>query len=209
MRHLLPGQWLAIGTMTTAGASVKWCCEELLHCSVEEFNAWAEAAPAGGDGLVYLPYLLGERTPHWDAAAKGVIWGFRLDTGREALCRAVLEGVACGWRQIMEHLEADLDFRPSRLVCSGGGSRSRLWNQIKATLLQRPLEILHYNEMSSLGACLQAGLGVGVFHDADDAFQSVSPLMTRETVEPVAAWSQPLEALYHRYVELYPRVKGL
>jgi xylulokinase len=169
----------------------------------------AKNAPAGSGGLVFLPYLLGERTPVWDANARGVFLGLSLATGRAEAARAVLEGVACAWRQMLELLEKEFDFRPPEIVTAGGGSTNNLWNQIKATMLDRPLIVLNFNDVGSLGACLTAGLGSGVFKTPQQAFELTAPLRNSHIVEPVPEWKDALDTAYERYDQLYPAVRHL
>ncbi|MDD4537896.1 MAG: FGGY family carbohydrate kinase [Lentisphaeria bacterium] len=209
VRHVLPGQWLAIGTMSSAGAAVKWWCEDAMGGCVDDMCQCAAAAPAGSRGVVFMPYLQGERTPHWDAAAKGCFFGLDASCGRAEMTRAVLEGVACGWRQILGLLEKEYGFLPDTLLCAGGGSRNALWNRIKASVLRRPLTVLRYNEMSSLGACIAAGLGSGVFRDGDEAMAATAELRIGEVVEPVAEWSVALDQSYATYCDLYPALRHL
>ena len=209
VRHILPDVWSATGSMSAAGASVKWLCDSLLQCSVDAAMADAKNAAAGCGGLVFLPYLLGERTPVWDANARGVFLGLSLTTGRAEAARAVLEGVACAWRQMLELLEKEFSFRPAEIVTAGGGSTNHLWNQIKATMLDRPLIVLDFNDVGSLGACLTAGLGSGVLKTPQQAFELTAPLRNSHLVEPVTEWKDALDSAYDRYNQLYPAVKHL
>lgn len=209
VRHLRKNTWATIGSMNAAGASVKWLCESFLKCPIGDFMNEAAAAPSGSQGLTYLPYLLGERTPVWDPKASGVFFGLTLHTGRGEACRAVLEGVACAWRQIIELLQDEFKFRPAQIVAAGGGSANYLWNQIKASILDRPVISLDFNDVSSLGACLAAGLGVGVYDSLQQAFDATATLRNPHPVMPVPEWQDALEKTYRRYLTLYPTMKPL
>ncbi len=204
-----PNLWVAIGTMSTAGGAVGWLCENLLHCTPDEMTAWAETAHPGADGLTFLPYLRGERTPWWNPAARGVFAGLSLATGRAEICRAVLEGVACGWRQILSLLETEYGFRPPEILAVGGGSTNPLWNRIKATILERPVHALSYTETTSLGAALIAGIGAGIYPDAEAACRATEDLRERTVFEPVPEWRHASLAAYERYQALYPALEPL
>ena len=195
--------------MNAAGASVKWLCESFLKCPVDDFTNEAASAPSGSRGLLYLPYLLGERTPVWDPKATGVFFGLTLHTGRAEACRAVLEGVACAWRQILELLLQTSNAKPDKIVAAGGGSTNHLWNQIKASMLKCPVVSLDFNDVSSLGACLAAGLGVGVYDSMQQAFDATASLRNPHPVMPVPEWEDALDVAYQRYLTLYPTLKPI
>ncbi|MBR5023473.1 MAG: hypothetical protein IKX48_00300, partial [Victivallales bacterium] len=209
VRHLPKDVWTTIGSMNAAGASVKWLCESFLKCPMDDFINEAAAAPSGSRGLLYLPYLLGERTPVWDPKATGVFFGLTLHTGRAEACRAVLEGVACAWRQILELLLQTSNVKPDKIVAAGGGSTNHLWNQIKASMLKCPVVSLDFNDVSSLGACLAAGLGVGVYDSMQQAFDATATLRNPHPVMPVPEWEDALDAAFTRYLTLYPTLKPI
>ena len=209
VRHLPKDVWTTIGSMNAAGASVKWLCESFLKCPMDDFINEAAAAPSGSRGLLYLPYLLGERTPVWDPKATGVFFGLTLHTGRAEACRAVLEGVACAWRQILELLLQTSNVKPDKIVAAGGGSTNHLWNQIKASMLKCPVVSLDFNDVSSLGACLAAGLGVGVYDSMQQAFDATANLRNPHPVMPVPEWEDALDDTFQRYLKLYPTLKPI
>jgi len=209
VRCAVPGLWVAIGTMSTGGAAVKWLCEDLLDCTPEEMSRGAGSAAPGSGGLCFLPYLQGERTPWWDPSARGAVVGLALTTGRNELCRAVLEGIACGWRQIVDLLEAQTGVRAPELLCVGGGSTNSLHNRIKASILRRPVLALRCTETTSLGAALIAGLGTGIYPTLAAARQATGAFRACDRFEPVAEWIEPLAAQYERYTQLYPALKPL
>ena len=155
--HAVPGTWHAMGVMLSAAGSLQW-----LHDAVapgEPFDALvaeAEAWPPGCEGLLFAPYLAGERTPHADPDARGAFVGLSLRHDRGALVRAVLEGVAYGLRDSLELLRA-LGVEPEVGRVSGGGARSALWREIVASVLGLPLETVAVEEGSAYGAALLAG----------------------------------------------------
>jgi xylulokinase len=205
----VPDLWVVNGTMSTAGAAVKWFREEFLPCSIEDMTGWAETAKPGSDGLVFLPYLQGERTPWWNPRARGVFFGLSLTTGRAEACRAVFEGIACGWRQIIGLLEEECGVRAPEIVVVGGGSTNALLNRLKATLLDRPVRALSFTEITSLGAALIAGIGAGVYASAAEACAATEPLRASETFAPVPAWREACQRSYDIYTQLYPALQSL
>jgi xylulokinase len=137
--HAVPGGWHAMGVMLSAAGSLRWL-RDALGCSYDEVLAEAERWPPGAEGLTFLPYLAGERTPHADPGARAAFAGLSLRHDRGALARAVLEGVAFGLRDSLELL-AGLGVRPEAGRASGGGARSRLWLRVVASVLGLPLEL--------------------------------------------------------------------
>ena len=125
-------------------------------------NAAAENSPPGAQGLLFLPYLVGERTPHMDPNARGAFWGLTLRHGQADLVRAVLEGVTCACYDAFLVLES-LGGAPAEVILAGGGARSLLWQQIVADVFGRPVRPLQTSEQSALGALLLAGAGIGLF----------------------------------------------
>ena len=208
-RFVLPHLWVSIGAMSTGGASVKWFCDDLLHCSPDQMTAWAEEAEAGSGGTVFLPYLQGERTPWWDPKARAVFYGVTLGTHREHMCRSVFEGVAFAWRQIISLLEQEYGFRAEELTTVGGGSANRLWNQIKASVLSLPVRVVDFAETASLGAALAAGIGTGILSDGEDARSAAERLLRSEVVDPVPAWVDTYEEVFALYDSLYPTLREL
>jgi len=205
----VPDLWVVNGTMSTGGAAVKWFHEDFLSCSLPEMTQWAEAAPPGAEGVVFLPYLQGERTPWWNPQARGVFFGLGLTSGRDAACRAVFEGIACGWRQIVGLLEAECGVHAPEIVVVGGGSTNPLLNRIRATMLDRPVRAVSFTEITSLGAALIAGIGAGVYGSALAACASTESLRTSEVFDPVPAWREACQRSYDTYVRLYPALQPL
>jgi len=209
VRYVLPELWVSIGTMSTAGASVKWCCERLMHCDAETMTAWAADAEPGSAGLLFLPYLQGERTPWWDPKAQGVFFGLGLATRREEVCRAVFEGVAFGWKQIISLLEQEYGFRASEVVVVGGGSTNPFWNRVKASVLDLPVRVLRFTETTSLGAALIAGMGAGLIRGTADAREMTAGLLDCTVTEPEPEWTERYAQPFASYQTLYPALQGL
>jgi xylulokinase len=205
--HAVPGHWHAMGVMLSAAGSLRWfrdafAAGESYDRLVEEAGGW----PAGAEGLAFLPYLAGERTPHADPDARGAFVGLSLRHDRGALVRAVLEGVAYGLRDSLELLRA-LGVRPDAGRVSGGGARSDLWVRIVASVLGLPLERTVVEEGAAYGAALLGGVAGGVFADVREAVERC--VRVRETVEPDPEWEKIYAAGYERFRALYPALRPL
>jgi xylulokinase len=197
--HAVPGVWHAMGVMLSAAGSFAW----LRHVLGADYGALdGEAArwPPGTEGLLFAPYLAGERTPYPDPDARGAFVGLSLRHDRGALWRAMLEGVAFGLRDSLELLRA-LGVEPTAGRVSGGGARSELWLRIVASALRLPLERMESEEGSAFGAALLAGVRSGAFTDAAEAVERC--VRVSSVVEPV--WDY--EEHYARFRTLYPALK--
>jgi xylulokinase len=205
--HAVPDAWEAMGVMLSAAGSLRWFRDALApSVSYPDLVGEAEAVPPGSDGLTFLPYLQGERTPHADPDVRGMFEGLSLGHDRGGLVRSVLEGVAYGLRDSLELLRGlGVDASVGRV--SGGGARSRLWLQIVASVLGLPLELTAVEEGAAYGAALLAGVRAGVFADVHEAVAAC--VGVRETVEPVAAWRAVYDEGYAHYRALYPALKAV
>ena len=199
--HAVPGTWHAMGVMLSAAGSASWL-RSALGASYAELDAGAERWEPGAEGLLFAPYLAGERTPYPDPDARGAFTGLSLRHDRGALWRAMLEGVAFGLRDSLELLHG-LGVRPDVGRVSGGGARSELWLRIVASVLQLPLERMETEEGSAFGAALLAGVRSGAFADADQAVARC--VRARSVVEPV--WDY--ESRYQRFRSLYPTLRQI
>jgi xylulokinase len=204
--HALPGTWEAMGVMLNAAGSLRWFRDALAPgASFAELTAEAGRWSPGVEGLTFLPYLQGERTPHADPDARGAFTGLALRHDRAALARGVLEGVAYGLRDSLELLRP-LGVAPEKGRVSGGGARSRLWLEIVASVLGFPLERTAVEEGSAYGAALLAGVASGTFADAREAVAAC--VRAGEAVEPNPAWAAAYEEGYARFRSLYPALRG-
>jgi xylulokinase len=201
--HAVPGTWHAMGVMLSAAGSLRWLRGVLggdESALVDEAARWEP----GTEGLLFLPYLTGERTPHADPGARGAFAGLTVRHDRGALTRAVLEGVAYGLRDSLELLRSlGFDARIGRV--SGGGARSDLWTEIVATVLQIPLERTAVDEGAAFGAALLAGVRSGRFADAREAVGECVRVTGR--VEPNDAWLARYDEGYGQFRALYPAVR--
>ena len=205
--HAVPGGWHAMGVMLSAGGSLRWLRDVLgPRGGYDELTAAAEEWPAGTEGLSFLPYLSGERTPHADPHARAAYAGLTLRHHRGALVRAVLEGVAYGLRDSLELLrELGVDPRDGRV--SGGGARSDLWLRILASVLRLPIRRTAADEGSAFGAALLGGVAAGVFRDVHEAVATCVRLL--EPVDPDPQWVDAYEHGYRRFQLLYPALRPL
>ena len=199
--HAVPGVWHAMGVMLSAAGSLTWLARTLgPGATFDELLAGAAGWPAGTEGLLFAPYLAGERTPHVDPDARGAFVGLSLRHDRGALARAVLEGVAFGLRDSLD-LVANLGVAPTLGRVSGGGSRSELWLQIVASVLELPLQRVAVDEGAAFGAAILGGVAAGTWPDVPAAVQAT--IKPGEQIEPVAEWTEVYRERRERFSELY------
>ena len=199
--HAVPGTWHAMGVMLSAAGSLAWF-RDVVGAEYGALDEEASRWPPGAEGLLFAPYLAGERTPHADPDARGAFTGLSVRHDRGALARAVLEGVAFGLRDSLELLHT-LGVQAEVGRVSGGGARSELWLKIVASVLELPLERTESEEGSAYGAALLAGVRAGVFSDAADAVERC--VRVRDRIDP--EWDY--EGAYARFRHLYPTLKEL
>ncbi|HEX4519652.1 MAG TPA: xylulokinase [Gaiellaceae bacterium] len=200
--HAVPGSWHAMGVMLSAAGSFSWL-GTVLGAPYGQLDDEAARWEPGTEGLLFAPYLQGERTPHADPDVRGAFTGLSLRHDRGALARAVLEGVAYGLRDSLELLRA-LGVEPTVGRVSGGGARSDLWLKIVASVLGIPLERTETDAGAAFGAALLAGVRDGVFADAREAVARCVRVTGRTDPEP--GWAGAYEDGYGRFSMLYPRL---
>jgi len=167
--HVMPDIWHLESAMLAAGLSLKWLRDNVMQdLTYQEIADAAATVPPGAEGLFFLPYLAGERTPHMDPRARGSFVGLTLRHGQAHIARAVMEGVVFGMRQGLA-LMLDLGVTPERIIASGGATQHPLWLHLQADLFNRPLYRTKTVEAAAVGAALLAGVGVGVYADVTDA----------------------------------------
>lgn len=204
--HAVPGRWHLMGVMLSAAGSLQWLRDTLAPgIGFDALMDEAAQAPAGSEGLLFLPYLSGERTPHPDPLARGAWVGLTLRHTRAHLVRAVLEGVAFGLRDGFTLLAQVGLGGLGKVRVSGGGARSPLWRAILASVLATPLEAVAANEGAAYGAALLAGVGMGVWPDV--AAACASTIQPGEITPPNGDWQTTYERLYPVYQSLYPALK--
>jgi xylulokinase len=204
--HAVPGRWHLMGVMLSATGSLRWFRDALGQAEVAEANARGEdayalldaeaaSAAAGCEGLIFLPYLTGERTPHPDPDARGVFFGLTLRHGKPEMVRSVLEGVAYGLRDSLE-LMRRLGLAVDQVRVSGGGARSSLWRQILADVFGTEIALVNATQGAAFGAALLAGVGAGVYASVAEA--CAATIRVTDRVEP-----SPNASVYADYYPLY------
>ncbi|TCJ20728.1 hypothetical protein E0L93_00405 [Rubrobacter taiwanensis] len=211
--HVLAGRWLSHGAMSATGAATRWLreavfCEEAPARSYAELEAEAGRSEPGAGGVVFLPYLLGERTPVWDPDARGAWVGMSTATGRSDLIRAVFESAGYGIRQIMEIEERHSGSKIDEVLLVGGGARSRFWAQLKADITGRVYRRAEDVESACRGAALLAAVGAGVHDDPWSAVREAGP-PAAEKIEPTGetAVREIYDRAYAAYTGLYPALR--
>jgi xylulokinase len=205
--HAVPGGWHAMGVMLSAAGSLRWFRDAFAAGEpYDRLAVEAEGWEPGAEGLLFLPYLAGERTPHADPHARGAFVGLSLRHDRGALVRALLEGVAYGLRDSLELL-VGLGVRAEAGRVSGGGARSAAWRRIVASVLGLPLERTAVEEGAAYGAALLGGVAGGVFSDVHDAVRAC--VRVGDVVEPDPGWTKIYEAGYERFRAAYPALRPL
>jgi Sugar (pentulose and hexulose) kinases len=205
--HAVPGTWHAMGVMLSAAGSLRWLHDLLGSASYDDLLDEAAAWQPGVEGLLFQPYLAGERTPHADPDARGALVGLSIRHDRGAMVRAVIEGVAYGLRDSLELLRT-LGVQAEVGRISGGGAQSELWRRILASVLGIPLErTTGVDEGAAFGAALLGGVASGAFADASEAVAACVRVVDR--TEPEAAWTTAYEEGYDRFRQLYPALRPL
>lgn len=217
--HVVEGKWIYQGAMSNTGASLRWAREELCKDLKEKaqregkntfalMDKEAEDAEAGAGGIVFLPYMDGERCPIWDPYSKGVFFGVTLKSKRKDLIRAVLEGCGYGIRQLCTIAEGVTGNTYEEFMSVGGGAKSRIWAQIKADITGKRIVVLDMNDAAVIGAALLAGVGVGTYTDIYEAVGKIERKISC-VVEPRKEFCAVYERGYKIYTELYPNIKNL
>ncbi|MGB9857538.1 MAG: xylulokinase [Dictyoglomaceae bacterium] len=214
--HAVPGKWHTMGVMLSAGGSFRWFRDSFGEIEME-ISKWtgkdpyeflsmeAEKASRGSEGLIFLPYLTGERTPYPDPMAKGVFVGITLRHKKPHFVRSVLEGVAFGLRDSLELIKS-LGIEIKEIRVSGGGARSPIWRQILADIFNSPIVTINVTEGAAYGAALIAGVGVGIYESVESACDATIKVVSRE--EPKKENVSAYKELYELYRELYPVMKN-
>ncbi|HMN26943.1 MAG TPA: xylulokinase [Caldilineaceae bacterium] len=204
--HAVPHRWHLMGVMLSAAGSLRWYRDTVApDRSYDDLIAPAASISPGSEGLLFLPYLTGERTPHPDPLARGAFVGLTVRHGQPHLTRAVLEGVGFGLRDSFELMKGVGLSAIRQVRISGGGARSAVWRQILADLLNSELVTVNTTEGAAYGAALLAGVGVGVWPDVDQA--CARAVQVTGATQPDAVAAERYEAVYRQYRELYPTLK--
>ncbi len=212
--HAVPGKWHVMGVMLSAGGSFRWlrdavCQDEKAVAELtsrdpyEYMTEAAGQAPVGAEGLVFLPYLTGERTPYPNPNAKGVFFGLHLRHDKRHLARAVMEGVAYGLRDCFEIIEG-MGVDITQVRASGGGARSELWRQIQADVTGRAHCTINVDEGPALGVALLAGVGAGVWNSVPEACTAAIRVVDEK--KPCAESKTQYDGFHALYRRLYEQL---
>lgn len=212
----VPGAWHVMGVTQGAGLSLKWfrdnfCHEEMIAAAGMKKDPYflmdkqAEEIPIGSDRLLYLPYLMGERTPHLDPNCRGVFFGLSAMHTRQHLLRAVMEGVTFSQRDSVEVLR-EMGVSINEMLACGGGGSSALWRQMLADVYGCPVKTVVSKEGPALGVAILAGAGTGVYSSVQDGCAAV--IKTNPPQNPISQNSVEYEKFYKVYRALYPALKN-
>jgi xylulokinase len=206
MRHATPNTWYLMGVVLSAGAALDWWRRSSGEASFDDLVAEAGTTNAGADGVTFLPYLTGERTPHADANARGVFFGMHGGTERAHMTRAVMEGVSFALRDSLE-LMTYLGVNPAEAVAVGGGASSATWLQMLSDVANLPLRTVGPSEGAPLGAAMLAAVGAGTFDSVVEA--GAAWLTDLSSVTPNTGVRTAYDDAYGRYRELYPALREM
>jgi len=209
--HAIPGRWHVMGVTQAAGLSLRWFKDQFgVHSDngdpYDLMTAEAATVGPGSDGLLWAPYLMGERTPHLDPNARAALVGLTASHTRAHVIRAVMEGVAFSLRDSFEIFK-EMNVPVETIRLGGGGARSALWRQIQADIYGRAVSTVEAEEGAAYGVAILAGVGIGIWPSVDVACDSV--VRTRETVEPNNTAREILDRQYESYRKLYPALQSL
>ncbi len=206
--HAVPGMWHFMGVMLSAAGSLQWYRDTLAPTSVsfDDLLKEAESIPAGSEGLQFLPYLSGERTPHPDPLARGAFIGLTLRHSRAYMTRAVLEGVAFGLKDSFTLIQNAGLSTIMQVRASGGGTKGVLWRQILASVLNAELVTVNTTEGGAYGAALLAGVGAGAWTDVVSACKACVKITG--SMQPAPEQVDVYRKSYVIYQELYPALKS-
>jgi xylulokinase len=209
--HAIPGHWHVMGVTQAAGLSLRWFRDQFGGSTRgdDPYNALtreAEAIAAGCDGLLWTPYLMGERTPHLDPNARAALVGLTASHGRSHIIRAILEGVAFSLRDTFALFE-ELNLPVTGVRLGGGGARSRLWRQIQADVYGRDVEIVEAEEGAAFGAAILAGLGARAWLSVSAAVKAT--VRVTACVSPNPATVAVMNRSYAAYRRVYPATRSI
>ncbi len=210
--HAVDGCWHMMGVSLTGGGAMKWFVDELCQgldrrgeSAYEVLNREAAAVPAGSEGLVFLPYLAGERTPHADPIARGCFVGLTLKHTRAHMARAIMEGVAMAMRDSLQIIR-ELDVPVRQIIASGGGSRSPLWRQIQADMFGHRADTINAEQGPAYGVALLAAVGAGEYSSIQQACRATIHVVDRTPCHRGNA--RIYDRLFPVYQQLYRSLKN-
>ncbi len=213
--HAVPDCWHVMGVTQGAGLSLKWfrdnfCIEEKRTGELMGVDPYvlmdreAKTIEAGSNGILYLPYLMGERTPHLDPDARGVFFGLSAAHTKAHMIRAVMEGVVYSLRDCLGIIR-EMGIEETEVRASGGGGRSRLWRQMQADMFKTPIRTVKSSEGPALGAAILAGVAAGVYKDVQSACEDI--VKVKDEIEPDSDTGAAYDGYYEIFKNLYIDLK--
>ncbi len=206
--HVIPGLWLSNGAMSMAGGSIKWIINNIFPDikTEQELENLAIHSPRGANGVIFLPYLQGERSPIFDTRASGVFFGITANTRKEDIVRAVYEGISAAMQQIYRIGSSRWGVEPEHIICIGGASKSKLSLQLRSNFQNIKICTVETNNAATFGAAMMGGLAAGIYDEIDDV-----PTINnyRECIEPNLKDVMFYDKYHELYSELYPSLKPL
>jgi len=213
--HAIPGTWHVMGVTQGAGLSLKWfrdnfCNEEKRVAELMNIDPYilmdteAEKVDAGCNGLIYLPYMMGERTPHLDPNARGVFFGLSAKHGKQDMLRAIMEGVTYSLRDCLEIIK-EMEIPVSEVRASGGGGKSKLWRQMQADVFNTDIATINSSEGPALGVALLAGVGTGVYDNVAQACEAAIEVKSIQKADN--NMYEKYDKFYKIYRQLYNSLK--
>jgi len=200
--------YLLAGAILSGGLSLSWLRKNIINVqSYSEMDNLASSVQPGSDGVIFLPYLGGERSPHMDYNATGLFFGLQHMHDKRHLCRAVMEGVTFALKDT-ENLIREIGIRSQTVVACGGGARSPLWLQMQADIFEKEVVVTETKEQASLGACIIAGIGAGIYSTAKEACDDLVRYKDKR-YEPNPKNIDIYRHRYEIYRSLYPRLKDI
>jgi xylulokinase len=205
--HAIPGRWHVMGVTQAAGLSLRWLRDQFgAGTSYDDLTRDAAAVPPGADGVLWAPYLMGERTPHCDPNTRAALVGLAANHGRGHLVRAVLEGVAFSLRDSFS-IFSELRVPVESVRLGGGGSRSPLWRQIQADVYGCTVDTVQADEGAAYGAAILAGVGVGLWSTVDVACDAL--VRRAGATQPQPEVVDLMNARYAAYTRIYPALRSI
>jgi xylulokinase len=214
--HAVPNKWHVMGVTQGAGLSLNWfkrtfCKSEVMESEASKVNIYdlltekASNSKPGSNGIIYLPYLMGERTPHIDPNVKGAFLGVSLINNHDDFIRSVLEGVSFSLKNcldLLQHMNISID----EIRVSGGGAESKVWRQITADIFGYSLNTVKASEGGALGVAILAGVGAGIYTSVEDACSKI--IKGNDKIEPDLSLKETYKEVYEKYNSAYPKIKN-
>lgn len=206
--HVIPGLWLSNGAMSMAGGSIKWIINNIFPevKSEQELEELANMSPRGANGVMFLPYLSGERSPIFDTRASGIFFGITANTRKEDIIRAVYEGISAAMQQIYKIGSMRWNVEPEHIICIGGAAKSKLSLQLRSSFQNIKICTVETNNAATFGAAMMGGLAAGIYEEIEDV-----PIINnyKDYIEPNLKDVMFYSKYHEIYSELYPSLKTL